>query len=184
MTLQSVADAVGIRKPSVLHHFPSKEELRQAVLADIWEHWSKVVPRLLRGAMEHANGFELMMGELVGFFSEDPDRARLLVRETLDRPREFRALFREYVQPWLVMIGDNIRDGQRQGMCHAELDPEGHLLQILELILISTAWGDISADGPASAPHESRRHVDSLMRIARNSLFTQGGRRKSREERS
>ena len=69
-------------------------------------------------------------------------------------------------------------------MCHAELDPEGHLLQILELILISTAWGDISADGPASAPHESRRHVDSLMRIARNSLFTQGGRRKSREERS
>jgi AcrR family transcriptional regulator len=152
MTLQSVADAVGIRKPSVLHHFPSKEELRQAVLADIWEHWSKVVPRLLRGAMEHANGFELMMGELVGFFSEDPDRARLL-----------------------------IRDGQRQGMCHAELDPEGHLLQILELILISTAWGDISADGPASAPHESRRRVP--LRLGPGSVSALGQSRPSQARR-
>ena len=194
MTLQSVADEVGIRKPSVLHHFPSKDLLRQAVLADFWTHWSDVVPRILRGAMEHTNGFEKMMGELVAFFSEDPDRSRLIIRETLDRPQEFRALFRAYVQPWLVMIGNNIRDGQRRGMCHGELDPERHLLQILELILISTAWGDIGADGPASAPHESRCHLDSLMRIARNSLFTQSAegvppsasrsRRRSQGERS
>jgi AcrR family transcriptional regulator len=190
MTLQSVAEEVGVRKPSVLHHFPSKEAIRQAVLADFWEHWSHVVPRLLQGAMEHTNGFEKMIGELVAFFREDPDRARLIIRETLDSPQEFRRLFRAYVMPWLVTIGNNIRDGQQRGMCHAELDPEQHLLQILELILISTAWGDLVADGPASAPHESTRHIETLMRIARTSLFTERlprsgpSRRRSRGKRS
>ena len=31
-SLQAVADAVGVKKPSVLYHFKSKEDLRQAVL--------------------------------------------------------------------------------------------------------------------------------------------------------
>jgi TetR/AcrR family transcriptional regulator len=168
MTLQAVADAVGIRKPSVLHHFPSKEALRQAVLTDFWRHWSEGVPRLLRSATDHSNRFEKTIGELIHFFHENPDRSRVLIRETLDRPREFRALFREYVQPWLVMIGNNIRDGQQRGMYHASLDPEQHLLQILELVLISTAWGDISAEGTAP---ESKRHLDAIVHVARNSLF-------------
>ena len=30
--LQDIADAVGVTKPAILHHFPSKEHVRQAVL--------------------------------------------------------------------------------------------------------------------------------------------------------
>src|SRR5262249_38333478 len=42
--LQDVADAVGVTKPAVLHHFPSKEHIRQAVLDGILEHWRGTLP--------------------------------------------------------------------------------------------------------------------------------------------
>ena len=37
-TVQDIADAVGVTKPAVLHHFPSKEHIRQAVLDGILAH--------------------------------------------------------------------------------------------------------------------------------------------------
>ena len=41
--LQDIADAVGVTKPAVLHHFPSKEHVRQAVLDAILSHWNEAL---------------------------------------------------------------------------------------------------------------------------------------------
>src|SRR5579883_382302 len=88
--LQDIADAVGVTKPAVLHHYPSKEHVRQAVLDSILEHWNRTLPRLLLAATESHDRFEGIVGELTRFFAEEPDRARILLRETLDRPADFR----------------------------------------------------------------------------------------------
>ena len=50
--IQAIADEVGITKPALLHHFPSKEHLRQEVLSSILNHWSEKLPRLLLAATE------------------------------------------------------------------------------------------------------------------------------------
>ena len=52
-SVQEVADAVGIKKPSLLYHFESKEALRQAVLDEVLARWNDVIPHiLLRAARE------------------------------------------------------------------------------------------------------------------------------------
>src|SRR3984893_4818926 len=72
--LQDIADAVGVTKPAILHHFPSKEHIRQAVLDGILAHWNKTLPRLLLAATASRDRFDAVFGELHRFFATDPDR--------------------------------------------------------------------------------------------------------------
>lgn len=175
MTLQAVADEVGIRKPSVLHHFPSKEALHAAVVGGILEHWSDLVPQLLRSATGGRSAFDDLVRELTGFFSEAPVRARLLIREILDRPRQFRALYARHVVPWITMFALGVREGQRAGTYRAELDPDEYLLHMLQLIVFSIGASDVVADPAARDAREraQRRHRE-LLRIARTALFSDG----------
>src|ERR1700723_2878017 len=99
--LQDIADAVGVSKPAVLHHFPSKEHVRQAVLDAILAHWNGMLPRLLLAASGSGDRFDAVFGELYRFFSDNPDRARVVAREMLDRPGELAKLLRGSVKPWL-----------------------------------------------------------------------------------
>src|SRR6201984_3500650 len=70
--LQDIADAVGVSKPAVLHHFPSKEHVRQAVLDAIVAHWNETLPRLLVAATASSDRFDAVFGELYRFFASDP----------------------------------------------------------------------------------------------------------------
>ena len=45
--IQAIADDVGITKQTLLYYYPSKEELRRAVLGQLIEHWRQTLPRLL-----------------------------------------------------------------------------------------------------------------------------------------
>src|SRR4051812_18430253 len=66
-TVQDIADAVGVTKPAVLHHFPSKELVREAVLGALLAHWEREAPspparrdgqrRSLRGRLRRASPF-------------------------------------------------------------------------------------------------------------------------------
>lgn len=184
MTLQAVADEVGIRKPSVLHHFESKEALHAGVIADILGHFGQLVPQLIRSATERGNAFDALMRELTGFFVADPDRARLLLRETLDRPREFRALMQEHVRPWLAMFGHGVREGQKSGTYRADLDPEQYLRHMLQLIVVTIGTSEVLADPSEGGARQGaqRRHRE-LLRIARTSLFNDATAPRVRKER-
>ena len=46
--IQEIADAVGVAKPSLLYHFPSKDALHKSVLEHLLSRWSEIVPHLLR----------------------------------------------------------------------------------------------------------------------------------------
>jgi TetR/AcrR family transcriptional regulator len=176
--LQDIASAVGVTKPAVLHHFPSKEHIRQAVLEGIFEHWNKILPRLLLAATASSDRFEAVFGELHRFFAAEPDRARLLVRETLDRPGELRKLLRGPVRPWLSAVAQYIRSGRESGRHHADIDDEAYVLHILQLVIAATACASASSAVLYSdAPH---RYDRELARIARTSLFCQ----KSLQERT
>ena len=121
-SLQSVADAVGIRKPSLLYHFPSKDELRRAVLDNLLAHWNQVLPKLLMAATSGREQFDAIIKETVAFFTADRDRARLLLREALDRPKEMRALIIGHVKPWADVVSNYIRRGREAGRVRADVD--------------------------------------------------------------
>lgn len=175
-SLRDIAKAVGIRKPSLLYHFNSKDDLRRGVLENMLGHWNEVVPRLLKAATSGHEQFEAVATETIEFFRADPDRARLLLRELLDRPEEMEPLIESHVQPWTKIICDYIRKGQQQGRVHPDIDPEAYVVHMINLMVCGVALQDsITALMPAG-PGDDRerlasRYVAELLRIARAGLF-------------
>jgi TetR/AcrR family transcriptional regulator len=169
-SLQAVADVVGVTKQAVLHHYPSKEHLRQAVLGVILAHWNETLPRLLLAAAASEDRFEAVFGELHAFFAEDPDRARVVLREVLDRPAEMRKLLRGPVRPWLEAVAGYIRSGQAGGKHHADVDAEAYVVHVMNLVIAAAACASVTQ---AALEDDARtRHDRELARIARASLFS------------
>jgi AcrR family transcriptional regulator len=176
--LQDIADAVGVTKPAILHHYPSKELIRQAVLDSIVQHWNEILPRLLLAATTRTDRFEAVFGELHRFFASDTDRARLVIREALDRPAEMRKLLRGTVRPWLSAIAEYVRAGSEQGTHHADIDPEAYVLHVMQLVIAAEACAAAtraalapSAGARGSDAESAERYSRELARIAKSSLF-------------
>lgn len=176
-SLQDIAKAVGIKKASLLYHFPSKEELRRSVLFQLLAHWRERVPRLLMAATSGKGQFDSLMQEMVGFFAADPDRARLLLREVLDRPEEMRQLLEAHVRPWVCTVCEHIRGGREAGRVHEDLDPEAYVIHAINLVIGSLATFEcVGALLPGSSESEARgRHIGELHRLARRGLFREQG---------
>lgn len=184
-SLKDIAELVGIRKPSLLYHFSSKEKLRLAVLARLLDRWNDILPKLLMAAAGGDARFESVMEEVMSFFAADPDRARLLMREILDRPEDMRRRLETYVRPWVTVVGDYIKKGQQTGEVHQHVDPEAYILQVINMVVSGVASAS-SLEGGLLAPDSPRgdpaaRHMRELIRIARTSLFTSPGTTDGRE---
>jgi AcrR family transcriptional regulator len=174
--LQAIAEDVGITKQTLLYHYPSKEELRRAVLGQLIEHWRQTLPRLLDAVTSGKGKFEALTGELVRFYQSDPDRARLILREMLDRPDDMRALLIEGLRPWLLLVAEYIRQGQASGILYEDVDPESYVMHIILMVAGTVAnlqvLPRVLSESPGrDASTAEQRYLDELFRIARNSLF-------------
>ncbi len=171
-SLQEIADEVGIRKPSLLYHIRTKDTLRVAVLEKLLGHWKDRLPRLLAAATSGEDQFDSVVQELISFFTADPDRARLIVREALDRPGAVRDLVSTMVRPWITITCDYIRKGQAQGRIYADLDPEAYVVQVINLVIGNVATWDATRS-LLSATSEARRerNIQELFRVAKRSMF-------------
>jgi TetR/AcrR family transcriptional regulator len=172
-SLQEIADEVGVKKPSLLHHFPSKNELLRAVLDQLFEHWTVVLPRLLEAVTSgRARFFDAIIEELIGFFSDDPDRARLVVRELLDRPQHMQARMTQTLTPWVTLIADYIRRSQHAGHAAHGVDPEPYILHVVTLTVSAIAALPVVGQALDGTREDiAKRQIRELARIARTSLF-------------
>jgi len=171
-SVQAIAEAVGVRRQSLLHWYPSKADLREAVLDSVLDHWRETVPRVLAAATTGSRRFEGLIGEVMRFFEADPDRARLILRECLDRPDALREKLKERLSPWFPLVIDAVRTGQASGRVHPKLDPEVWLVELLLMIVGSFAV-DAVVTSLVDVPSDTlraRRNAE-LVRLARASLF-------------
>jgi AcrR family transcriptional regulator len=179
-SLQAVSDEVGVTKQTLLYHFPSKEALRRAVLDGVFEHWRERVPRILEAVTSGQGRFEALTEELLRFFEGEPDRARLLMRELLDNPAEMRRLVLENLRPWVLLIAEYVREGQRLGMIHRDLDPEVYILHVITLVVANVACEGVLAVALGGESDSRSRELAEITRLTRSALFTESQRSSER----
>jgi TetR/AcrR family transcriptional regulator len=171
-SLKAVAEDVGIRAPSLLYHFPSKGALRDAVLEGLLSRWKDLVPAVLVAATTGRDRFDGALGLMIGFFAEEPRRARLLVRESLDRPDAVRALVTAHLSPWMPLLTEYIELGQREGRVHKDLDATAYVTEVVLLAVAHFAMGPIALSIGSATDHawEARRSAE-LRRLCNAALY-------------
>jgi len=170
-SLAEIAAAVEIKKPSLLYHFKNKAALRVAVLAGMLDHFRGVLPQLLAAAAGEEK-LEPVLRALLGFFDADRDRARLLLRETLDRPDEMRELIRDHVAPWVRRVEARIQQGQAMGHVHGHADPAAYCVHAIQLVVggmaAAESLGVLLDEEPEAA---EQRLVEELLRMLHRGLY-------------
>ncbi|HEX6837390.1 MAG TPA: TetR/AcrR family transcriptional regulator [Polyangia bacterium] len=174
--IQQIADAVGVAKPSLLYHFPSKDALHRSVLEHLLSRWSEIVPHLLR-AVAREDRFDAIIDATIEFFSADSDRARLLLREALDRPVEMREILVANAAPWLRLIAESIEKAKAAGRMRADVDAEAYVVQVIHLVIGTFTTGITlqpllgGNGGKKRGATVDARLIRELKRIARSAVI-------------
>jgi TetR/AcrR family transcriptional regulator, transcriptional repressor for nem operon len=127
-----LADAVGIRKPSIHHHFPTKEDLGVAIVAAYTEHVSEqldridaktgdMVERLRAYARFYREGLEARRGCLCG----------VLASEVAVLPQQVQAGVRQFFGLNLRWIERVLRDGRSNGLLRDGVEPRAAARTVL-----------------------------------------------------
>ena len=105
--LDEVARRVGIRRPSVLYHFPEKRSLYEAAVRNIVED---IVGRVIATEAEPRDRLEAIADAWIDFVIARPNAARVLLRQMIDADPIALESVQKSVQTLLSSIQTAIED--------------------------------------------------------------------------
>lgn len=134
--MQDVADAAGVSKQALLHHFASKDLLRTAVYDELALRIRALFPEVAGELVSRSRDRYRALIELVlRRFVENPLVARFLVFELLEHQASVIAWLREELSPWLGLI----RGVVQQTRGGPKLDVEAHVAVLASMMLTQAA---------------------------------------------
>ncbi len=128
--MEDVAERVGIRRASVVHHFVDKQTLYVALLDDLFGG-------LLEGYRDALTGPDPLTERLlrcidvwVERVESRPGLLRISLWEMARASPAEAAPMASRVQPLVSTLAGAIRTGQEQGLCHDDVDPVGLVMSV------------------------------------------------------
>ncbi len=178
--LEDVAEAVGIRRASIVYYFRDKRELYNAVLAGVFGDFSERAEQAVLGSGSLAQRIEAAVTVWVQYVGERPALVRLLLREVADATPQRRSELLPHLRPFFE-LAERVRKELRASDLDvsAAVDPVHFASAIAGATVFFVAampalLPDLKLD-PLS-PRQLERHRQNVLRIARRLLGTPGPR--------
>lgn len=170
-SLNSIAEAVGIRRPSLLHHFPSKEAVYAEVFRISLAEWGV---RVEDAVDEHRNGWPQVDSVITTgfrFFQENPEFVRIVRREALDGGAnlgiDLGAALRPFLQRAMHWFDQEIAAGHFRRVDTEQLLLTGYSVMFSYFSDIPFLEGLLDGDPLDEAYTEARlKHIRNLFHVA------------------
>lgn len=137
--LRELAEAAGISKSGLLHHFRGKTELYAAVAGRILQHFEQRTIQALASGGDPLERFDRWLDAMIDTLAEQPTRARLLLRSLFEdddlagESEEEKAVDRT-IHRLFSHVARLLREGMEQGTFRLSSIP--HTLQSLVGLLV------------------------------------------------
>lgn len=175
--LSEIAEAVGLGKSSLFHHFPTKAQLYAAVMERILAEIEHALTRALAVGGSPVERFDRWVDTIVDLLGARPAHSRLLLRslfedDELSGSSEEERAANHTLARIIESISGLLREGMASGVLRAASIP--HSLQsMIGLIIYHFASGEFGAEmlgRPVFAPAEVKRRKDEIKALLHHGL--------------
>ncbi len=122
-SLRDIAKRIGIKAPSLLHHFPSKQQLYLAVLDKMFESLEDAANAIAWGRESRKERMRQAVADTIDFIASHPDFVRIMWKEMADESGVGRQVLKRRLPPLFSTAVNFIFRGQRDGEFRTEVDP-------------------------------------------------------------
>jgi AcrR family transcriptional regulator len=130
-TLQDIATAMGVSRPSLYHYIKSKDELLERLAEDVTAAASAIVAEIANDAtLDAARKLHVVIRRMIEFIAAKPSRFRLLNQSESAMPEHLAATQRRLGRQILKGVIAIIDEGQRSGVFRP-VDPRVAALGII-----------------------------------------------------
>ena len=134
-SLRDISSRIGIKAPSLLHHFSSKEQIYLAVFDRIFARMEDVLGGVLISPESFQDRIVRVIEGLIDFIASHPNYARILWNEFINEKGLGRQVIKRRLPPLFAMAQNFIFHGQREGAFRSEVDPFHFLLSLSSITL-------------------------------------------------
>jgi TetR/AcrR family transcriptional regulator len=133
-SLRDIAKRIGIKAPSLLHHFPSKQQLYLAVLDRIFNGMEDAAHRAMAASGGPQEAIKHAIADSIDFMAREPDAMKLLWKEFSDESGVGRSVMKRRLPPLNALAVNFVFTGQRQGAFRTDIDPFNYIQTLNSII--------------------------------------------------
>lgn len=170
--LEDIAAAAGIRRPSLLYHYPSKDLLYAAVVRRSFARLGTALLAAMARQVSFPDRLDGVVDTYAEFLTDNPAPAFIVVRELLDGDGPGHAILLAAVVPLLDVLERFVRV-EGHGLIRPGLPVRAAILQVASATMLRSAAGSLRA--PLWGPDDHTDHTDHARQLARLLFFPSTG---------